>query len=110
MAQSIISVTFGKILDVAVDIRKDSMTYGKYFLYILSAENHESIFIPRGFAHGYLTLSEFALINYHVDNYYDQEKEDGIPYNDSFLNIDWGIPHEKLIISEKDKNQNSFNW
>ena len=111
MAQSkLISVTFGKILDVAVDIRKDSMTYGKYFSRILSAENHESIFIPRGFAHGYLTLSEFALINYHVDNYYDQEKEDGIPYNDSFLNIDWGIPHEKLIISEKDMNQNSFNW
>ena len=56
-------------------------------------------FIPRVFE--YLTLSEFALINYHVDNYYDQEKEDGISYNDSFLNIDWGIPHEKLIISEK---------
>ena len=110
-AQSkLITVNEGKILDIAVDIRKNSETYGKYFSYILSSESHESLFIPKGFAHGYLTLSETAKLNYKVDNYYNPDFEAGIVYNDSFLEIDWGVDEKKLIISEKDKNQNSFKW
>tara|TARA_S200000501_G_C20599648_1_gene645305 strand:+ start:79 stop:615 length:537 start_codon:yes stop_codon:yes gene_type:complete len=110
-AQSkLISVNYGKILDIAVDIRKKSSTYGKYFSHVLSTENHESLFIPKGFAHGYITLSDFATINYSVDNYYNPDAESGIPYDDSFLNIDWGICKDKLIISEKDKNHNPFQW
>ena len=106
----LVSVSFGKILDVVVDIRKDSDNYGKYFSCVLSSQNHESLFIPRGFAHGYLTLSDSAIINYQVDNYYNPEAEDGIPYNDEFLNIDWGIQMSKIIISEKDKNIKPFIW
>lgn len=110
-AQSkLISVSVGKILDIAVDIRKESVTYGSYFSYVLSAENHESIFIPKGFAHGYLTLSDSAIVTYQVDNYYDPDSESGISYDDDFLKIDWGIKEEKIIISEKDRNQNSYKW
>ena len=110
-AQSkLISIEYGKILDIAVDIRKDSETYGKYFSYILSSENHESLFIPKGFAHGYLTISESALINYSVDNYYSPKNEMGISYKDSFLKVDWGINHNRLIISKKDKKYESFKW
>ncbi len=110
-AQSkLISISIGKILDIAVDIRRDSNTYGKYFSHILCAKNHESLFIPKGFAHGYLTLSEEAIINYQVDNYYNSLMESGIPFDDDFLNIDWGINKKYLIVSEKDKNQNFFRW
>ena len=110
-AQSkLVSVSVGCILDVVVDIRKDSSTYGKYFSYILSSENHESLFIPKGFAHGYLTLTDFAIINYQVDNYYNPDAEVVIPYNDEFLNIDWGIQVHKIIISNKDNIQNTFEW
>ena len=110
-AQSkLISVSVGKILDVAVDIRKESNTYGRYFSYILSAENHESLFIPKGFAHGYLTLSDLAIVNYHVDNYYDPDSESGISFDDNFLKINWGVDFDKLIVSEKDRNQNKFKW
>ena len=106
----LVSVEQGKILDVVVDIRKDSQTYGRYLSYILSSEKHESIFIPRGFAHGYLTLSKTATINYLVDNYYNKSFEDGISFNDHFLNIDWGIDLDKIICSEKDKNYKTFEW
>lgn len=110
-AQSkLISVSYGKILDIAVDIRLDSNTYGKYFSRILDANNHESLFIPKGFAHGYLTITDFALVDYNVDNLYMPEMERGIPFNDTFLDIDWGVNDDKLIISEKDRNQNSFSW
>ena len=103
-AQSkLVSVQVGKILDVAVDIRKDSETYGKYFSYILSSEIHESVFIPKGFAHGYLTLSRTAVVNYLVDNYYNKSEEDGISFEDEFLNINWGIKTIKIICSKKDK-------
>ena len=109
-AQSkLISLSVGKILDIAVDIRKKSPTYGKYFSYVLSAENHESLFIPRGFAHGYLTLSKIAIINYKVDNYYNPKAESGIPFDDNLLKIDWCISDE-IIISEKDKNLTIFKW
>ena len=106
----LISINYGKILDVAVDIRKESQTYGKYFSRILDAKNHESLFIPKGFAHGYLTLTDFALVDYNVDNLYIPEMERGIPFNDVYLNIDWGVSDDKLIISEKDRNQNPFTW
>ena len=110
-AQSkLISVISGKILDIAVDIRKDSTTYGRYFSQILSSENNQSIFIPKGFAHGYLTLSPEAIINYHVDNYYNPNMEAGIRYDDPFLNIDWRIKYDNLIISEKDKNLKFYKW
>lgn len=110
-AQSkLISVSVGKILDIAVDIRAESTTYGKYFSHILSSDNHESIFIPRGFAHGYLTLSDVAIINYQVDNYYNPEMECGIPFDDNFLNIDWRIDPCKLILSKKDKEYKDFKW
>ena len=110
-AQSkMISLSFGKILDIAVDIRKDSSTYGKYFSYVLSSENHESLFVPKGFAHGYITLSDHAIINYSVDNYYNPDAESGIPYDDDFLNIEWGISKDKLIISDKDKNHKPYKW
>ena len=85
---------FGKILDVAVDMRKDSENFGKYFSYVLSSDKHESLFIPKGFAHGYLTLSDTAIINYQVDNYYNPEAEEGIAYDDDYLKIDWGIEKE----------------
>ena len=110
-AQSkLVTVEQGEILDVAVDMRNDSLTYGKYFSYILSSEKHESLFIPKGFAHGYLTLSKTAVINYLVDNYYNKSKEGGISFKDEFLNIDWGVEESKLLYSEKDKNFKNFNW
>ena len=106
----LVSVSLGKILDVAVDIRKDSESYGKYFSYVLSSEKHESLFIPKGFAHGYLTLSDSAIVNYQVDNYYNPAAEEGIPYDDNLLKIDWGIEKSKIIISKKDKNFKPFKW
>ena len=110
-AQSkLVSVTEGKILDIAVDIRENSKTYGKYFSYVLSSDNHKSIFIPKGFAHGYLTLSEYADVNYKVDNYYNKNQEKGICFKDKYLNIDWGVGENELIISDKDKNLDNFKW
>tara|TARA_B100000524_G_scaffold20970_1_gene10752 strand:+ start:29 stop:565 length:537 start_codon:yes stop_codon:yes gene_type:complete len=110
-AQSkLISISSGKILDIAVDIRKESTTYGMYFSHILSCKNHESLYIPKGFAHGYLTLSDCALVNYQVDNYYKPKMEGVIAYNDDFINIDWGLDENKMIISDKDRSQNNFTW
>ena len=110
-AQSkLISVYKGKILDIAVDIRKNSKTYGKYFSYVLSSESNKSIFIPKGFAHGYLTLSENADVNYKVDNYYNKNSEQGISFKDKYLNIKWGVDENKLVISDKDKELTDFKW
>ena len=110
-AQSkLVSVTEGKILDIVVDIRPKSTTYGQYCKFILSSKNHESLFIPKGFAHGYLTLSKKAVVNYLVDNYYNSEMEEGISFKDSFLKIDWGIDQKDLIISEKDSNLKDYKW
>ncbi len=106
----LISVSNGKILDVVVDIRKDSFTYGKYFSIELGSDNRKSLYIPKGFAHGYLTLSEKATINYSVDNYYDSDSERGISYDDAFLNINWGVEKNNLIISSKDKNFSEYKW
>lgn len=106
----LIYVSLGEILDVVVDMRINSPTYGKYFSIILSSNNNKSIFIPKGFAHGYLTLSTEAIVNYKVDNYFDEAYESGFKFNDPYLNIDWKIKDEDIIMSERDSNLNYFNW
>ncbi len=104
-AQSkLVRVVSGCVLDIAVDIRKSSPTFGKYVAVELSAENHRQIFIPQGFAHGYSVLSEEAVLEYKCDNYYAPESEGAIAWNDADLAIDWLIPAEKVILSEKDKH------
>ena len=100
----LIRVSLGKIQDVIVDIRKDSATYGQWESYELSRENNRVLFIPKGFAHGFLVLSEQAIVNYKVDNIYNNESESGIIYNDSKLNINWNVDSNQIIISDKDLN------
>lgn len=100
----LVRVLRGKILDVVVDIRKGSPTYGKSFTKVLSAKNKRQIFIPPGFAHGFSVLSEKAEVLYKCDKFYNRESENGIFYNDPALNIDWRIPAEAIIVSEKDKS------
>ena len=103
-AQSkLIRVLKGKILDVVVDIRKGSPTFGKVFTQKLSAKNRKQLFIPAGFAHGFSVLSEKAEVLYKCDRFYNKETEAGIIYNDAELNIDWEIPTKDSIISDKDK-------
>lgn len=99
----LVRVLQGEVLDVAVDIRPDSETYGQFEAVILSAENQTQFFIPRGFAHGFLVLSETATFFYKCDNFYNKEAEGGILFNDETIGIDWNFDTEKLIISEKDK-------
>jgi dTDP-4-dehydrorhamnose 3,5-epimerase len=103
-----IRVLSGAILDVVLDIRKGSPTYGKHFSIELSAENKRQLYIPHGFAHGYSVLSETAEVFYKCDNFYDKELEGGIQFYDSALNIDWKIPADKQIISDKDKLHPTF--
>jgi dTDP-4-dehydrorhamnose 3,5-epimerase len=98
----LVRVLQGSVLDVAVDLRKDSTTYGKHFAIELSDTSNTQFFIPRGFAHGFLVLSDMAVFFYKCDNYYNKEAEGGIMYNDPQLNIDWGMPESELILSEKD--------
>ncbi|CAM1368912.1 dTDP-4-dehydrorhamnose 3,5-epimerase [Tenacibaculum soleae] len=93
----------GKVLDIAVDIRKNSPTYGKHVAVELSDENKKQLFIPRGFAHAFVTLSEEAVFAYKVDNWYAPECDAGIIYNDSDLNIDWKINPKEIILSSKDE-------
>ena len=92
----------GKVLDVAVDIRKGSPTYGQHAAVVLSEENHRQVFIPRGFAHGFAVLSETAVFQYKCDKFYAPEAEGGISIKDDSLGIDWQIPTENAILSEKD--------
>jgi len=92
----------GKILDVAVDIRDGSKTYGKHVIVELSGENKKQVFIPRGFAHGFVVLSNSAIVSYKVDNKYAAEYDSGIQWNDSTLNIQWGVSESEILISEKD--------
>ncbi|MBL0131789.1 MAG: dTDP-4-dehydrorhamnose 3,5-epimerase [Chitinophagaceae bacterium] len=99
----LIRVLKGKILDVVVDIRKGSPTFGKTFSVKLSAKNRKQLFIPAGFAHGFSVLSEKAEVMYKCDVFYNKESEAGIIYNDQELKIDWQIPAEQAIISDKDK-------
>ncbi len=92
----------GRVLDVAVDIRKGSPTYGRHFAVELTGENHRQFFIPKGMAHGFAVLSETAVFQYKCDNFYHPEADDGISILDQSLGIDWGIPMEQAILSEKD--------
>lgn len=93
----------GRILDVAVDFRPDSPTYLKHFTIELSGDNHKQLLVPRGFLHGFSVLSETAIVNYQVDNTYQPEMEVGLRYDDPKLNIDWQLPEEDIILSEKDE-------
>ena len=92
----------GRVLDVAVDIRKGSPTYGKHVAVQLSEDNHRQIFIPRGFAHGFVVLSDTAVFQYKCDNFYAPQADAGISILDESLGIDWQIPLEKALLSEKD--------
>jgi len=103
-AQSkMVRVLHGAILDIAVDIRKGSPAYSKLFSIELTAENKKQLFIPPGFAHGFSVLNEKAEVLYKCDGFYNKESEAGICFNDPVLNIDWKIPADKIIISDKDK-------
>ncbi len=98
----LVRVLKGKVLDVAVDIRKSSPSFGQHFSIELSEDSHTQLYIPRGFAHGFVVLSESATFFYKCDNYYNKNAEGGIKYNDETLNIDWKLPPNELILSEKD--------
>ncbi|QEE48766.1 dTDP-4-dehydrorhamnose 3,5-epimerase [Flavobacterium alkalisoli] len=99
----LVRVFEGEVLDVAVDVRPGSSTYGEHVAVLLTAENKRQLFVPRGFAHGFIVLSDTASFFYKCDNFYNKESEGGILFNDPELNIDWKLPQESLIISEKDK-------
>ena len=111
-AQSkLVRVIKGAVLDVAVDIRKDSPTFGQYVSVELTGENHRQFFIPRGFAHGFSVLSEEVIFQYKCDNFYSPQSEGAIAWNESDLNIDWRIPVEEVVLSEKDsKHPKLKDW
>jgi dTDP-4-dehydrorhamnose 3,5-epimerase len=98
----LVRVLQGEVLDVAVDLRKESPTYGQYAAVKLSDTSNTQFFVPRGFAHGFVVLSETAVFFYKCDNYYNKQSEGGLIYNDPQLNIDWSLPADELILSEKD--------
>ena len=105
-AQSkLVRVLQGAVLDVSVDVRKDSPTFGKHIAIELSEENKKQILIPKGFAHGFVVLSKEAVLTYKVDNYYHQASERGIAYDDKNLAIDWKLPPKDIKVSAKDANQ-----
>lgn len=105
----LVRVIYGEVLDVAVDLRIHSPTYGKHFSVRLSADNHLQLYIPRGFAHGYSVLSETAIFFYKCDGFYHKESERGILYNDPDLAIDWLVNEQDAIVSQKDKLNVSFH-
>jgi len=108
-AQSkLVRVLEGSVLDVAVDLRKESPTFGQHFSIELTADNHKQFFVPKGFAHGFVVLSEAATFFYKCDEFYQPDKEVGIMYNDADLNIDWKVPTSELLLSAKDKILQSF--
>ena len=108
-AQSkLIRVVKGSVLDVCVDLREDSNTFGRSFTLILDDQTHKQLYVPRGFAHGFLVLEDDTVFSYKCDNFYNRESESGIIYNDKTLNIDWSFPDDKLIVSEKDLKLPTF--
>jgi dTDP-4-dehydrorhamnose 3,5-epimerase len=104
----LVRVLEGSVLDVVVDLRKDSPSFGKHFSIELTADNHKQFFVPAGFAHGFVVLSESATFFYKVDKFYEPGNEVGIMYNDPALNIDWKLADNELILSDKDKVLGSF--
>jgi len=101
----LVRVIQGKVLDVAVDIRKGSPTFGKHVAVALTAENKRQLLVPRGFAHGFVVLEDDTIFAYKVDNYYSPENDRGILFSDEALNINWQVPHDELNLSAKDKVQ-----
>lgn len=108
MQTKLVRALEGTILDVAVDVRKGSPTYGQHVAVELSAENKLQLFVPHGFAHGYSVLSKTAVVAYKCDDFYNKEAEDGIYLYDTDLKINWQVPESDAILSEKDKNQKLF--
>jgi dTDP-4-dehydrorhamnose 3,5-epimerase len=104
----LVRVLVGEIMDVAVDLRKDSPTYGQHFAITLSAENKKQLLIPHGFAHGFSVVSETAIVMYKCDQFYNKESEGGIRFDDPTLNIDWGIDLKTAIVSDKDLELPNF--
>ena len=104
----LVRVLKGKVLDVAVDIRPNSQTFGQHVAVELTAENHLQLFVPRGFAHGFIVLEDDTVFFYKCDNFYNKESEIGVIYNDATLNIDWQIPAEKQLVSDKDLVLSNF--
>ncbi|WP_104735099.1 dTDP-4-dehydrorhamnose 3,5-epimerase [Hanstruepera ponticola] len=98
----LVRVIKGSVLDVVVDIRKNSTTFGEHFSILLTEENKKQFFVPKGFAHGFVVLSNTAIFSYKCDNFYNKPAERGILFSDSSLNIDWKLPYNELIVSEKD--------
>ena len=108
-AQSkLVRVLEGSVLDVAVDLRLNSPSFGKHFKVKLTSNNHKQFFIPAGFAHGFVVLSDYATFYYKVDKFYNRGDEVGIIYNDKDLNIDWNLPKSEFILSEKDMKLGTF--
>ena len=105
----LVSCLEGKVFDVAVDLRPDSPTYGKWFGVELSAENKLQFYVPRGFGHGFSVLSDTAIFSYKCDNFYNKEAEGSVIWNDPDLDIDWKLPHDIVILSEKDRDLPSFS-
>ena len=109
MAQAkLVRVIHGRVLDIVVDIRQDSPTFGEHFSIVLDVVEHNQLFVPRGFAHGFVTLSPTSVFVYKCDNFYDSEAESGIIYNDATLQLDWHLEEEELIISNKDLKLPTF--
>ncbi len=104
----LVSCLEGRVFDVAVDLRRDSETFGQWYGVELTAENKRQFYVPRGFGHGFSVLSETAVFSYKCDNYYHKESEGGVFWNDSDLNIDWKLPKEVIILSDKDRIQPRF--
>ena len=104
----LVRVIKGRVLDVVVDIREDSETFGTSFSIQLSGSNKKQLFVPRGFAHGFIVLSDLAIFSYKCDNYYNKASEGGIIYNDKTLNIDWQLSEDQFVISEKDLELPTF--
>ena len=105
----LVRVISGRVLDIAVDIRKNSPTFGKYVAVELSGENKKQLLIPRGFAHGFVVLEDDTVFAYKVDNYYSPECDRGIAFDDKNLNIDWILNHDELNLSAKDTKQPKLN-
>lgn len=99
----LVRVIKGHVLDIAVDVRQDSSTFGEFQALELSEDNKKQFFLPRGFAHGFVVLSDTAIFAYKCDNYYNKDSEAGIIYNDPILNIDWQLSEQELLLSDKDK-------
>ncbi len=104
----LVSCLEGKVWDVAVDLRKESPTFGKWFGIELTPENKRQLYVPRGFGHGFSVLSETAIFSYKCDNFYNKDSEGSVIWNDEDLNIDWKLPNDVIILSEKDEKLPNF--